>query len=86
MGAPETYRVGMSNGYDSVEDVASKVDWEGGVTETILGYGLGSENLPADTPQDVVEAWKVIEGVGEYVSTVQNWLDTADFSRRAEDQ
>lgn len=75
----------MGAGYESVEDVASKVDWEGGVTEAILGYGLKSSDLPETVPPHVLAAWKFIENVDDAVNVVQEWLDTADFSGYAED-
>lgn len=60
--------------YATPQELAGKVDWEGGVTEAILGYGIKSEDLPEATPAEIVEAWKRVEAVGPDVDKIQNWL------------
>ena len=60
--------------YESPEELAGKVDWEGGLTEAILGYGIKSEDLPVGTPPEIVDAWKRVEAVGPDVDKIQSWL------------
>lgn len=64
----------MSTRYESKEELAGKVDWEGGVAEAINGYGIRSDELPEGTPQAIVEAWQRVESVGAYVNAIENWL------------
>ena len=69
-----------NNGFENVEEVAAKVDWEGGVTSAILGYGLGAVCLPSDAPQEVRNAWLAVEAIADDVDIIRAWLDTADLS------
>ena len=59
------------------DEIFSKVDWEGGVAETIIGYGLDVTNLPDDAPMEVVKAWNRLRLVASKdIETIQNWLDS----------
>jgi hypothetical protein len=66
----------MSSRYESKAELAAKVDWEGGVTEAINGYGLGHETLPDDTPIDVFNAWVRIEATAGDVAKIYEWLES----------
>jgi hypothetical protein len=65
----------MSNKYESVADLADKVQWEGGLTAAILDYGIRVADLPDGAPADVQSAWKRVEDVADDVNFIQRWLD-----------
>lgn len=57
------------------EELAAKVDWEGGVAETLTGYGLASGMLPEDAPQTVKSAWERLYTQGrEDIEVIEEWL------------
>lgn len=56
----------------TAQELANKIDWEGGTVKAIAGYGLSSSLLPDDCPEAVVTAWKGLE------TFVQAWADTID--------
>jgi hypothetical protein len=59
------------------DEIFGKCDWEGGVAECIIGYGLNEANLPEDAPAEVVRAWKRLrEEASKDVETIQDWLDS----------
>lgn len=60
------------------EEIAAKVDGEGGVTKAINDYGLSVNILPADTPVTIVEAWKRIKGTENDVMRISHWLETGE--------
>lgn len=64
----------MTSRYESREDLAAKVDDEGGVSEAINGYGIGSDDLPEDTPADIVAAWRRVESTYDEIRCIENWL------------
>lgn len=64
--------------YESKEDLAGKVDWEGGVAEAITGYGITTDMLPEDAPGEIVRAWRRIEESGKDIDAIQEWLDGGD--------
>jgi hypothetical protein len=64
----------MSDRYESREALARKVDWEGDTVEAIVGYGISADQLPEDTPQEVVDAWKNVEGIRADLRIIDNWL------------
>lgn len=66
----------MRSRYESREDLASKVEWEGGVTEAINGYGISADELPEDAPGDIVAAWRQVEEIDDAVNSIQCWLDS----------
>lgn len=57
------------------EDLAAKVDWEGGVAEAITGYGISSRTLPEDAPGEIVRAWRRVEESSKDIAAIQKWLD-----------
>jgi hypothetical protein len=63
------------------EEVAGKVDWEGGVSETITGYGLSSDILPKDAPSEIVEAWKRVEESSKDIDLIWRWLETGELPK-----
>jgi hypothetical protein len=68
----------VNDGKWSREEVAEKVDWEGGVSEAITDYGLSVDILPADTPPTIVEAWKRIKDTDNDVMRISHWLETGE--------
>lgn len=66
----------MSSRYESKQDLAAKIDWEGGVTEAINGYGISHETLPDDTPIDIFNAWVRVEAIAADVDKIYEWLDS----------
>ena len=60
--------------YESKQALADKVDWEGGVAEAIMGYGISSEELPKDTPDEIVEAWKEAEKAKAAFDKINDWI------------
>ena len=64
--------------YDDREELAAKVEWEGGVSETILGYGITVEDLPDETPAEVRAAWARMEAVSPDERMIGHWLETGE--------
>lgn len=65
--------------FASTEDLAAKIEWEGGITEAILDYGIKSEDLPEGTPDEVVKAWQLIEtDTAQAVKVISDWLPELD--------
>ena len=60
--------------YESKEDLISKVDYEGGLVESIFGYGVSSDELPKDTPPSIRYSWAKLEAMQEEVSEINAWL------------
>lgn len=57
------------------EEILDKIDWEGGIAEAILGYGLSFEDLPENAPPEVRYAWKELQEQGqEWILTIDRWL------------
>lgn len=68
------------------QDLAAKIDWEGGIFDTINGYGLTvetacsytvhtSEDAPKPMPKEVEEAWNRIRAVEKDARIISEWLD-----------
>lgn len=57
------------------EQLASKVEHEGGVLEAIVGYGISPTGLPSSTPSEVWNAWARIYATRHDVDTIETWLD-----------
>jgi len=55
------------------EELADKVEWEGGVYDAVCLYGLKPEYLPDDTPPEVVEAWTALYN-SDPIKIINNWL------------
>ena len=60
--------------YESKEDLAAKIDWEGGVMEAVE-YGVKVTDLPADTPAPVCVAWLKLQEATEYIDAINAWLE-----------
>jgi hypothetical protein len=56
------------------EDLAAKVDWEGGVAEAITGYGISPDALPEDAPSHIKANWKVVYESGRAIQLINEWL------------
>lgn len=56
------------------EELAAKVDWEGGISETITGYGIPPDRLPHDVPQEVADAWWRVYSTREDLDIIDRWL------------
>lgn len=65
----------MPSRYHDREDLAAKVEWEGGVSDAILDYGITHDQLPEGTPTEVVEAWKRVEEVSPDERMLGLWLE-----------
>ena len=61
--------------YQSVAELANKIDWEGGVTEFILGYGFDVAALPPGSPENIKAAFLRVQAVYDDVNEIQQWLD-----------
>jgi hypothetical protein len=61
--------------YETKQELATKIDWEGGVSDAITGYGIKSCDLPDGTPLHVREAWERVEGSGSDIDLIQEWLE-----------
>lgn len=61
--------------FENVFELWSKVDWEGGLVDAILGYGIRVEELPVGTPQEIIEAWERIEAMDADVNLINTWLE-----------
>lgn len=61
--------------YESKDDLAAKIDWEGGLAEAITGYGIKFTDLPEDTPWPIVQAWQRIEDSTKDLDLIYNWLE-----------
>lgn len=67
----------MSERYTK-DELASKVDWEGGVAEAITGYGISVDALPEDAPTWVRANWKVVQESGPAIRRINEWLYGGD--------
>jgi hypothetical protein len=59
--------------YDSRKHLANKIDWEGGLMES-LDYGIRSEDMP-DGDTELTEAWQLLE---------TSYWATAQLARRVQ--
>ena len=70
----------MSERFESREDLASKIMWEGGLTES-LDYGLRAKDMPEGDEELITawtaldEAWAVLE---QRAAVVENLLPDLD--------
>lgn len=63
--------------YSNVYELASKADWEGGITEMLYGYGIDIDDLPSDTPLGIVEDFKRALAAAPAINRISEWLDEA---------
>lgn len=59
------------------EELAAKVEWEGGVIEAITNYGLDTADLPDDVPAQIAEAWYRVQMIAADEYLIQEWLNEA---------
>lgn len=64
----------MATRFETVYDLFSKVEWEGGLYETINDYGVSSDELPIGTPVSIIEAWDRIEATAPDSVLIWRWL------------
>jgi len=64
----------MSWAFPNKQALRDKVDWEGGVTEAILGYGIPTSDLPPETPAAIADAWKRVEAIKDDHRLICGWL------------
>ena len=57
----------------TMQDLAAKVDWEGGVAESIFGYGISAK----DVPEEIREDWALVEAVKSTIISLENELEWA---------
>ena len=63
------------------EEIEAKVECEGGVGETIMGYGLNPNYLPEDAPQEIKCAWIRLYNQGRKdLDLIEDWLYSDDIS------
>lgn len=74
----------MSDQYESVQDLTAKVDYEGGVAEAIIGYGISASRLPEGVPADVVASWERVYSLSGDVDLISRWLDSIGGDDRDE--
>ena len=72
----------MSNRFGSREDLAAKIEWEGGILETV-DYGIKAGDMPGgDT--ELTEAWAKLEAsygeTSRLADAVQELLDARPLS------
>lgn len=60
------------------EELAAKVEWEGGVYDTIVDYGLSHIELPYDVPEEIADAWFELEKTERYTRRIEHWLETGE--------
>jgi hypothetical protein len=60
--------------YMTREELADKVDWEGGVVDAINGYGLDVSVLPDDAPESIKADWQAIGDMRAAVERISDWL------------
>lgn len=63
--------------YNSVFDLASKADWEGGIEELMFGYGIDVSELPDGTPADIVYDFELCLSTEPALARIRTWLDAA---------
>lgn len=60
--------------YDSAADLAAKVDWEGGIEEAILNYGIPVDDLPDEVPNNIREAWGRVRAMDHDIRLIERYL------------
>jgi hypothetical protein len=67
------------------DELAAKVDYEGGVAEAIAGYGMSLAWLPDDTPDYIRAAWKRVYDIQPDVEVIEEWLSNGDGEEEGAD-
>ena len=66
----------MNEPFDTPQQLAAKIEWEGGLEETIFSYGISACDLPAGTPVKVREAWERVDAVAPDLGIIEDWLES----------
>lgn len=61
--------------YMTKQDLADKIDWEGGLCAFVNGYGLNIDELPPDTPDDIIAAFVEIINTRQSEAKIYEWLE-----------
>lgn len=56
------------------QSLANAIDWEGGIIDLVIDYGLDIDELPDDTPEYVIEAFLNIKKIDQDIETINEWL------------
>jgi len=56
------------------EELARKVEYEGGSAGAIFVYEYGIDVLPPDTPLPVVAKWSMFHSLKEHMADIEDWL------------
>ena len=56
------------------EELAARVDNEGGIWEAVFHYGLTVEDLPDDVPHNIAEAWYDVQKASYSIGVISRWL------------
>ena len=60
--------------YESMQELANKADWEGGIDELIFGYGLTLDELPDDASDEVRQLVGKLLGVKDALWRLQELM------------
>lgn len=53
----------------------AKTEWEGGVMDAIISYGLSTGELPHEAPAPVREAWdRLYDQARRDITLIEKWL------------
>lgn len=69
----------MSDKYATAKDLAFKIQWEGGATNFVFGYGIGSQDYPEDIPEHVLGAFLMLGVAQQFADTIDEWVDGFDM-------
>lgn len=57
----------------TIEELAAKIEWEGGIVDAVE-YGIHADDLPAETPLAIREAWQRVEDALTDENLILRWL------------
>ena len=64
--------------YESWEDLATKMSWEGGLMEFLTGYGFNLDDMPDDIDPDIATALtNIINAMGSVADDIDFVEDAA---------
>lgn len=70
---------------DDLEQLAEKIDWEGGVYNAIVGYGIRPSMIQEwygkPLPAEIKAAWEKVMSVESAIREIANWLDNREVTR-----
>jgi hypothetical protein len=62
--------------YETLIDLRDKVEWEGGVVET-LAYGIKPDDVPKEIADVWVDAYNLYQELEKYTQQIEDILDKA---------